>query len=230
MKRSTRLRAVALTLAGAVSLSHAAEPPQRLDAVGAAGVVPALADMQASPQQMAPMVQRFLRDLESVQHVQDVAWGRRRAAALDALYNGWLARLEEVDYAALTLEDRIDWQLLARDLRQRSAELEFEQRRFREAAPLLPGVEALIALAEARRQLELADARGSAETLERGRRQLADAMSRLKAPAASTKRPSRHAAMRWTGPMKLPGPPPTRPSRRAGCAIRLARAPRRPPQ
>jgi uncharacterized protein (DUF885 family) len=197
MTRTMRHRAAALVLSSLASAASAAEAPQRLDAVGAAGVVPSLADMQTPPQTMLPVVHRFLQDLVSVEHVQDVPWGPRRSAALRALYRGWLARLDEIDYDALGTEDRIDWQLLSRDLRQRQQELDFEHRRYLEAATLLPGVDALIALAEARRDLQLAEARVSAETLERSRKSLADALARLQqSPPSGKDKPTAAVANR----------------------------------
>src|SRR5688500_408231 len=80
-------------------------------------VVPSLAEMTAAPQTMAPRVQRYLHDLESVEHVHDVRGGAKREAALREFYDGWLARMQEVDYDALGLEDRLDWQLLTRELK-----------------------------------------------------------------------------------------------------------------
>lgn len=181
-----------LLLAGSVLVGLA-----RADNVDAAGVVPALAEVDAAHQRMAPLLQRFSHDLRSVEHVHDVAWGLRREAALRALYVGWQARLGELDYAALGLEDRIDFQLLSRQLAHRLKELDFERARYREAEPLLPGVTALLALVEARRNLEYADARASAEALEAARKALSDAHDKLKsAPPSGKDKPTAAIANR----------------------------------
>jgi uncharacterized protein (DUF885 family) len=159
--------------------------------------VPALAEMLQPPQTLAPMLHRFQQDLESVEHVHDVPGGRKREAALRGLYQGWIARLGEVDYAGLGLEDRIDWHLLARDLRHRLAELDFERARADEAAPLLPGVAPLLALAEARRQLDFTDARASAQTLDTSHKAIEAAHKQLlSAPPSGKNKPTAAVANR----------------------------------
>lgn len=143
-------------------------------------VVPALQEMTAAPQTMAPIVQRYLRDLGSVEHVNDVAGGRRREAALRDFYDDWRKRLDEIDYAALGLEDQLDWHLLVREIDRAREQLDFDRKRFDEAAPLMPRIDALLGLAEARRDLQLADARSSAETLERARAAYDAALKQLR--------------------------------------------------
>lgn len=178
----------------AVEVSHA---PARLDSTAAAAVVPTLTDMAVAPQLVAPLVQRFLLDLASVEHVHDVQGGPRRDAALRALYRGWQRRLDELDYDALGMEDRIDWQLLTRELADRLQQLDFDRGRYREASSMLPGIDALVALAEARRNLELADPRASAESLERSRKALAEALADLqKDPPKGKHKPNAAVANR----------------------------------
>ncbi len=170
MPTTRRLLAIAL---GAALALPAAVPAQ------APSLVPALADMPASTQRMAPVVARFRADLASLERVNDITAGVTREAALRRLYTGWQARLAEVDAAGLGLEDQVDHALLKRDLAYRLGQLDFARERYRQAAPLLPGVDALIALAEARRTLAYPDARASAETLDRSRRDLAALQARL---------------------------------------------------
>jgi hypothetical protein len=165
-------RLIALSLAAALAGPTAllAQVPDR---------VPSLADMPADSQRLAPVIQRFRADLASLQRVADITAGPRREAALRELYTGWQARLGEIDPAGLGLEDRVDHALFRRDLAYRLEQLDFDRERYRQAAPLLPGVDALIALAEARRALEYPDPRASAETLDRSRRALTDLHKRL---------------------------------------------------
>ena len=72
-----------------------------------------------------------------------------------------------------------------RELAYRLQRLDFERKRYESAAPLLPGVDALIALAEARRALDYADPRSTAATLERVRKSLADLQARIERDAKS---------------------------------------------
>ena len=160
-----------LCLAAALGLpAAAAERPD---------LAPALSEMPADAQRLAPVVQRFRTDLASLARVYDITAGPHREAAFRGLYTAWQARLAEIDPSGLALEDRIDHALLARDLAYRLGQLDFERNRYRDAAPLLPGVDALITLAEARRELQYPDPRASAETLEHSRRALANLQRRL---------------------------------------------------
>ena len=193
---SPLLRAIPL----AIILATAAAPLALAQDTPQAGLVPPLSEMAPAPQRMAPIVQRYLRDLDSVNHTHDTRFGERREAALDAFYRGWQERLGEIDYDSLGLEDRIDWQLLRRSLASNLRDLAFERRRYREAEDLLPNVGSLIALTEARRALEYADARTSAETLERARKTIADQLAGLEALAKNTKKkPSAILANRAAG-------------------------------
>jgi hypothetical protein len=119
----------------------------------------------AETQVLAPWIARFEADLDSVEHTHDITAGPRREAALRALYTAWLDALAKVDPATLGNEDRIDHALFGRELRHRLERLDFERRRIDAAAPLLPKVDTLIALAEDRRALVRVDARAAADTL-----------------------------------------------------------------
>lgn len=174
MPTTRRLLAIALGAALALPATLAAQP---------ASLVPALDEMPASAQRLAPVVQRFRTDLASLERVHDITGGVAREAALRNLYTQWQARLAQIDRAGLAPEDQVDHALLERDLDYRLRQLDFSRERYRQAAPLLPGVDALIALAEARRALAYPDARASAETLDRSRRELAALQVRLEKDA-----------------------------------------------
>ena len=166
-----RLLASCLALALAVP-ALAAEAPS---------LAPPLSRMPAQAQALAPVVARFRADLASLERVQDATAGPRREATLRRLYGDWQARLAELDTASLGLEDQLDLALFRRDLAYRLEQLDFQRQRVREAAPLLPGVDALVALVEARRAHEYPDGRASADTLDDVRRQLAGLRERLQA-------------------------------------------------
>lgn len=164
-----RLLASCLALALAVP-ALAAEAPS---------LAPPLARMPAQAQSLAPVVARFRADLASLERVQDATAGPRREATLRRLYGDWQARLAELDTATLGLEDQLDLALFRRDLSYRLEQLDFQRQRVREAAPLLPGLDALVALVEARRAHEYPDGRASADTLDAARRALSGLRERL---------------------------------------------------
>ncbi|HNV84154.1 MAG TPA: DUF885 family protein [Arenimonas sp.] len=151
------LRYCALALAITFSLSLP---------VSAADIsAPRPADIPASTQQLALMIHRFNADLSSVEHTHDITGSPKREAALRSLYNSWLQSIGTLDYASLQLEDQVDYALFKRELNYRLKQLDFNRKRFDQAATLLPQADSLIALAEARRELVYADAKSSAQVL-----------------------------------------------------------------
>ncbi|WP_227977836.1 hypothetical protein [Arenimonas daejeonensis] len=68
------------------------------------GLAPALDEMPADSQRLAPVVQRFRTDLGSLGRVHDTTAGPRREAALRGLYTDWQARLREIDPSGLGLK------------------------------------------------------------------------------------------------------------------------------
>ncbi|HWR96413.1 MAG TPA: DUF885 domain-containing protein [Arenimonas sp.] len=116
--------------------------------------IPQRGDIPVQQYALAFFLQRFQADLASTEHTYDINAGRQREAALRNLYQGWLARLGEFEYAKLTLEDQIDHALLKRELNYRLSQLDFERTRADQALELLPGIAPLIDLAEQRRALK----------------------------------------------------------------------------
>jgi hypothetical protein len=159
MRRAFASLAAALLSATLLASAHAAPPAP-------AFVVPTPESTATpEPQRLAPWIERFRIDLDSVEHTHDIVAGVQREAALRALYAGWLEALVRIDPAKLGVEDRIDHALFGRELRYRLARLDFERRRVETAAPLLPRIDTLVALAESRRALVPVDARAAADTL-----------------------------------------------------------------
>lgn len=196
MTKTIRVTALALAVALACpALAQTHGSPLR-----AAAIVPDPANVPVNSQRLAPLIQRFQADLASLQHVHDIQHGLRRQAALRELYSGWRQRLATLDTAGLGTEDRIDHALFLRELDHRVGQLDFDARRYVEAAPLLPQVDGLIAMMEARRALEDQDGRAAAQALERAREALAE----------------RLAAIRKNGAQAAPGIRPVVANRAAG--------------
>ena len=137
--------------------------------INAQAWLPTPEDHAPTPQRIAPLLNRYQADLYSLLHIHDIEWGSGRAAALDAFYQAWQERLGAVEFDTLELEDRIDWTLWRDELRNQRRLLGFQQQRLQEVLPLLPSIEAVMALAEARRALAQADGQHSAEVLEAAR-------------------------------------------------------------
>lgn len=129
--------------------------------------VPQPSEIPANPQKLAPMIHRFSADLSSIEHTHDITGSPKREAALRSLYRGWLKSIGTLDYASLPLEDQVDYALFKRELNYRVKQLDFNRKRFEQAAMLLPQANSLIAMAEDRRALVYADAKTSAQVLTR---------------------------------------------------------------
>jgi uncharacterized protein (DUF885 family) len=127
--------------------------------------VPQPSEIPVSTQKLAPMIQRFMADLKSIEHTHDITGSKNREVALRSFYNGWLKSLSALDYTALTLEDQVDYALLKRELKYRQNQLDFQRDRFNQINTLLPQADSLIELAESRRALIYADAKNSAHVL-----------------------------------------------------------------
>ena len=63
--------------------------------------VPQPAEIPANTQKLAPMINRFMADVSSIEHTHDITGSPKRDAALRSLYQGWLKSIGTLDYASL---------------------------------------------------------------------------------------------------------------------------------
>jgi hypothetical protein len=98
-------------------------------------------------------------------------------------YEGWRARLREIDFDKLTQEGKIDYVLLDNYSTHQLALLDRQLKMRAEASPLLPFAERLLALQDARRNLQPVDARTTARALTAVAKQV-DSLRGLFEPAA----------------------------------------------
>ena len=131
-----------------------ASAPLSANAPARANSIPQRAELPQQQHALAFFIERFQADLDSTEHTYDITAGPAREAALRALYLGWLQRLQEYQPDSLSLEDRIDYALMQRELRYRLEQLDFSHQRNQQALALLPGVAPLIDMAEQRRALQ----------------------------------------------------------------------------
>ncbi len=165
---------------------------------------PSLQEIAPTTHQMAQVVSRFRADLASIEHVRalndqdgaDGIYAPQRAALLQTFLTSWRKRVEEIDASTMTLEDQIDHALLRRDINYRLDNLNFDKNRREQMQPLLPGVDQLVALAEARRSLNYANPRQTADTLDKTRASLKALADSLSADNKKTKQPSPIVAFR----------------------------------
>lgn len=135
---------------------------------------------------LRPMVTRYYADRAALEHVRsltddgsDPLFAPRRAAMRASLLQKWTTQLEQLDAADLSQDDRLDRLLLRRDLALDISKQNFERERYEAIRPLLPGYDDLVSLLEARRDLQSATPRTTADTLDRVRRDLEARAKRL---------------------------------------------------
>lgn len=164
--RQRIVAAGALLLVTLVFLTHAS----RLEAQGVAGArgpdASGSGAVLAGPtSELATFVQRFVEDRDALLRRYDAAWSPRRRERLQTFYRDWRERLRAMDFDALGTEGRADWILLDGELAYRLHLLDQEAARLQEMAPLIPFAETILALHEARRDLEPPSARDVAREL-----------------------------------------------------------------
>jgi hypothetical protein len=120
-------------------------------------------------------IDRYGQDRSALFRRYDVPFSPRRAQRLEEFYQGWLDRLEELEFDALNHEGQVDYVLLRTRLEFELEMLDQEEVAAREMEPLVPFGPTLGALQEARRDREDVDARAVAGTLD----EVADRVSEL---------------------------------------------------
>ncbi|MBI5364184.1 MAG: DUF885 family protein [Planctomycetes bacterium] len=108
---------------------------------------------------------RFDADRGTVARIWRVEGSLARRERMRACMRDWQSELAKVDFDALDQGGKVDWILLNREAEHELAALDLEEQRWKEMAELVPFVERIAALAEARRKLEDADAEKAAGEL-----------------------------------------------------------------
>jgi hypothetical protein len=135
---------------------------------GWAGSPPALDDLvdfDRSQSDLRVGVERYSEDRSALFRRYDVPYSALRRERLQAFYQGWLDRLEELDFDALNHEGQVDYVLLRTRLDFELEMLDQERIAVEEMQPLVPFAAELGALQEARRAREDVDARAVAGSL-----------------------------------------------------------------
>jgi uncharacterized protein (DUF885 family) len=114
---------------------------------------------------MRDVIGRYQTDVRTHRRFFDMRRSPARREHLSALGTTWLEGLAALDFDALGTDDRIDLVLFENLLRYGMRQLELSAVEQAETAPLLPFVDEVAALHEARRRLEPVDAPAAAQRL-----------------------------------------------------------------
>jgi len=142
------------------------------------------------------VVERWSSDRQAVARRSPVASSPARRERLRSFAQVWRKRLEELDFAALNTEGKVDYILLDNALKNDLARLDREERDAREFATLVPFSGPLVALIEARQRIEPVDHEAAAELLSKVKNLVAEARKAAEAakPGELPKLAAVHAA------------------------------------
>src|SRR5438045_2651182 len=127
---------------------------------------PALGPLVAgTSSELAEVIERFSIDRTVLTHRYDAPDSPDQRRRMRELYAGWQQRLKELDFGKLSSEARADYLLLDRYLRHQIALLDRRDKMRASELPLLPFADRLLALQDARRNLETIDPAGGARVL-----------------------------------------------------------------
>ena len=155
-------------------------PPKPIDPLAA---VPQLGALAARPgSDLAPVVERFSSDQQSLNRRYDATDSPDQRRRMRDFATAWRTRLRELNFDKLNLEGRADYILLDNHLQHQIALLDRQERMRAETASLLPFTDRLLALQDTRRNLVTVDPPAAARTLAQVMRQV-DSMRTLFEPA-----------------------------------------------
>ena len=129
------------------------------------GTVPELDRLNATTSELRDMLERYRSDRSALLRRYDAAWSAERRERLHELYGEWRARLRDMDYDRLGVEERIDWVLLDNELDYQLGLLGREAGQLAEMTALLPFASTITRFQESRRRREPVDPRAAADTL-----------------------------------------------------------------
>jgi uncharacterized protein (DUF885 family) len=123
------------------------------------------ADLDTSSSELRPLIQRYSADLTSLNRAYPIRFSGTRRARLDRFYAGEQTELGKINFDALSQDGRIDYILFRNLLDYERAQLQLETRRTADVEPLMPFGKTIIALEEARRQMQAVDPQETAATV-----------------------------------------------------------------
>lgn len=131
---------------------------------------PALADLVAFGRGQSDLrvaVQRFTEDRQALRRRYDIPFSPVLRQRLQTFYEGWLARLGELDFGALNREGQADAVMLGNEIRFELEMLAQEEAAVAGMAPIMPFARGIQQLQESRRdRVAKLDGRPSATTLD----------------------------------------------------------------
>lgn len=156
---------------------------------------PRLLSAQA-PSALRDTVLRFAADRDALGRRYETPYAAVRRTRMRAYLEEWRQRLDRMDYDALDVESRIDWQLLRNAMQRETAALDLDARRAVEMARFVPFLDTIAGLQEARRSMVTIDSPRTAATLAALGVRIDSLRLAIAGPGRDTSRTTRIVALR----------------------------------
>ena len=130
-----------------------------------AALPPELAEMAEGNSQLRGLIERYAADAGNLNRLTRLQYSLLRLANFRKFYGDWLARLPQIDFDALNHEGQVDYVLFRNELEYQLTQLDQDAAQWKEMEPLIGWAAPLIALEDARRRLDKADAQKTAALL-----------------------------------------------------------------
>jgi hypothetical protein len=122
--------------------------------------------------EMRGAIERYTLDRGSLTRSYPVSVSRARRERFKKFYRDWFVSLQSVDFDSMSQDGKIDYLLFKNHLEYELRQLDIQSRQISEIEPLVPFVDKIIALEEARRRMEPIDSAKIAATLNDLRKQV----------------------------------------------------------
>jgi uncharacterized protein (DUF885 family) len=185
---------------GVLGSAASGPPPERLRPANYAYTFPSDVAQPAPNGSLEAWIQRFTEDLEDIHRFYSVPWSEARRNVLRSLYRTWHDALERVDFDALSQDGKVDYVVFRSRLATRLQNLDLEERRASEIAPLVPFLTDVTMLAEARQRIDPLKPDAAAALLGRLTKQVKELNA--KPPSSGIKRTSANRAARVVGQLR----------------------------
>jgi len=126
---------------------------------------PVSGEIKAETSELVSLIERFSADRRSLERHYDIAFSPERLDRFEAFLRERLGLLDGVDFDDLSLDGRIDYLLFKNLLHRELGALQKERQGVRDALPLLPYAENILALARDLKRMNWIDGRNAAAEL-----------------------------------------------------------------
>ncbi len=161
------------------------------------GMDPILQQALASPMPMAVLLDRFDQDESALRRLHPISFAPASQARMEDFLSEWLGRLDGAEFERLDAGGRAEWALLRRLLQRRLDDIRIEREKLEDARPLLPGLEAALALIDERRERRRPAPRDSARILAELEKGIQELRGRLKDESGHPASRLRRASILW---------------------------------